>query len=33
MKLIGYDCGECRLPLTSLSPEKLEILRKALSEL
>ena len=33
MKLIGYDCGECRLPLTSLSPEKLEILRKALSQL
>ncbi len=21
MKLIGYDCGGCRLPLTSLSPE------------
>ncbi len=33
MKLIGYDCGECRLPLTSLSPEKMEILRKALSVL
>ena len=33
MKLMGYDCGECRLPLTPLSPEKLEILRKALSQL
>ena len=21
MKLIGYDCGECRLPLTPASPE------------
>ncbi len=31
MKLIGYDCGDCRLPLTSLSPEKTEILRKVLS--
>lgn len=33
MKLIGYDCGECRLPLTALSPEKLERLKKALSAL
>ena len=23
MKLIGYDCGECRLPLTALSKENL----------
>lgn len=30
MKLIGYDCGECRLPLTPMSREKLEILRKTL---
>lgn len=27
MKLIGYDCGGCRLPLTSLSRENLEKLR------
>lgn len=33
MKLMGYDCGECRLPLTSLSPQKQETLRKALSQL
>lgn len=33
MKLIGYDCGECRLPLTPMSPEKLEVLKKALLEL
>lgn len=33
MKLIGYDCGDCRLPLTTLAPEKLEIVRKALSQL
>lgn len=31
MKLIGYDCGECRLPLTPLSPENLEKLKKLLS--
>ena len=30
MKVIGYDCGECRLPLTSLSREHLERLRKLL---
>lgn len=30
MKLVGYDCGECRLPLTSLSREHLESLRKLL---
>lgn len=28
MKCIGYDCGECRLPLTKLSPEY----RKQLAE-
>ena len=33
MRLLGYDCGECRLPLTPLSPEKQEVLRKALSQL
>lgn len=31
MKLIGFDCGSCRLPLTSLSAENMEKLRKALS--
>ena len=31
MKLIGYDCGECRLPLTPISRENLEKLRKLLS--
>ena len=30
MKLIGYDCGECRLPLTPMSRENLEKLRKTL---
>lgn len=30
MKLIGYDCGECRLPLTPLSPENYEKLKKVL---
>jgi len=33
MKLIGYDCGSCRLPLTNLNNEKLEKLKKALSYL
>ena len=28
MKLIGYDCGACRLPLTSLSDDSFEKLRK-----
>ena len=28
MKLIGYDCGACRLPLTSMSDESYEKLRK-----
>lgn len=30
MKLIGYDCGGCRLPLTPLSRENQERLRKLL---
>jgi 4-hydroxy-tetrahydrodipicolinate synthase len=30
MKLIGYDCGPCRLPLTEMKPENLEKLRKTL---
>lgn len=30
MKLIGYDCGECRLPLTPLSQENLKKLKKVL---
>lgn len=30
MKLIGYDCGDCRLPLTPMSRENLEKLRKRL---
>lgn len=33
MKLIGYDCGECRLPLTSISDTNREKLKKALSSL
>ena len=24
MKLIGYDCGECRLPLTAMSEQNLQ---------
>lgn len=31
MKLLGYDCGECRLPLSKLSPEKYETLSALLS--
>lgn len=31
MKLIGYDCGECRLPLTPMSRENLDKLKKLLS--
>ena len=31
MKLMGYDCGNCRLPLTSVSTENLRKLKKALS--
>ncbi len=30
MKLIGYDCGECRLPLTPISQENLKKLKNAL---
>ena len=30
MKCIGYDCGECRLPLTMLSPEYRQKLEKYL---
>ena len=30
MKCIGYDCGECRLPLTTLSRENQEKLKKLL---
>lgn len=33
MRLIGYDCGSCRLPLTDLSPENAERLKTALSHL
>ena len=30
MGLLGFDCGECRLPLTKLSAEKYRILQNAL---
>jgi len=30
MKLIGYDCGECRLPLTAPSPATLKKLKRLL---
>ena len=30
MKLIGYDCGECRLPLTSLSEKNAKKLKALL---
>ena len=30
MKLIGYDCGECRLPLTPISQENLNKLKSVL---
>ena len=33
MKLIGYDCGSCRLPLTDLTPENTERLKTALANL
>ena len=33
MKLIGYDCGDCRLPLTPLREENRSKLKKILSEL
>ena len=32
MKAIGYDCGECRLPLTSISNENREKLMRILKE-
>ena len=31
MGLLGYDCGACRLPLTNLSRENYEKLKKLLS--
>lgn len=31
MKLIGFDCGECRLPLTPIQQENLKKLKKVLS--
>ena len=31
MKLIGYDCGPCRLPLTALTGRNLEVLTSILS--
>lgn len=31
MKLIGYDCGECRLPLTPIQQENYRKLKKLLS--
>ena len=33
MKLIGYDCGLCRLPLTPMGQENLKKMEKTLSEL
>lgn len=30
MKLIGFDCGDCRLPLGSIDSEKLKVLEKVL---
>jgi len=33
MGMIGYDCGECRLPLTSLSEENGTVLARILSQL
>lgn len=33
MKLIGYDCGSCRLPLTDLPAEKAHQLKTALEKL
>lgn len=33
MKLLGYDCGECRLPLTPISRENHEKLKKVLLQL
>ncbi len=33
MDLIGYDCGKCRLPLTTPSTETVEQLRQTLEKL
>jgi 4-hydroxy-tetrahydrodipicolinate synthase len=33
MKMIGLDCGECRMPLDTLSEENAQILRRCLDEL
>lgn len=33
MRLIGFDCGTCRMPLTSMSKENMEHLKKVLSSL
>lgn len=33
MRMIGYDCGSCRLPLTDFSPDKTAQLRTVLEEL
>ena len=33
MKCIGYDCGDCRLPLTPMTQENLNKLKKVLSAL
>lgn len=30
MKLLGYDCGDCRLPLTEISQINLQLLKKVL---
>lgn len=30
MKLLGYDCGNCRLPLTPASPETIKLLKNLL---
>ena len=30
MKIIGYDCGDCRLPLTTAFPETVKKLKKLL---
>ena len=32
MKLMGYDCGECRMPLTALLPEQEKRLKTLLEE-
>ncbi len=33
MKLLGYDCGNCRLPLTPMTPENYQKLKNLLSQL